>query len=55
MDFGVEVISTTLKWSLPDGWKVQRAIIDGRPFTLSDDGTLPEFEFFVAIEAVQAI
>ena len=50
-DFGVEVISSTLKWSLPDGWKVQRAIIDGRPITLSDDGTLPEFEYFVAIEA----
>ena len=52
-DFGVEVISSTLKWSLPEGWKIQKAIIDGRPLALADDGTLPEFEYFVAIEAVQ--
>jgi len=48
-DLGVEVISSEVKWNLPDNFRITRLILDGRDIAMPKDGILPEFEYFAAV------
>ncbi|NMA47137.1 MAG: hypothetical protein GX945_11325 [Lentisphaerae bacterium] len=50
-DLGVEVISSEVKWDLPDNFRITRLILDGRDIAMPEDGILPEFEYFAAVYA----
>lgn len=52
-DFGVEVVHSRLRWTLPDGFGIVSKVIDGKEVALPASGELPLFEYYVLLEARQ--
>ncbi len=52
-NFGVEVRSGSLNWELPAGYRVVESIADGKMFAFTPGGALPEFEHFIALQAIR--
>lgn len=50
-NYGVELRSSTLRWDAGEGYAVLRAEADGKEFSFTQGGALPEIEHYLALYA----